>query len=94
TNLKCFVLIDLKAGKVTPQDIGQMNMYLNYFKLEESSEEDSEPIGIILSAKKDNILVRYALGSITNKLFISKYALYLPDKDELEHKLKVLMEEK
>ena len=94
TNLKCFVLIDLKAGKVTPQDVGQMNMYLNYFKSEESSGEDSEPIGIILSAKKDNILVRYALGSITNKLFISKYALYLPDKDELEHKLKVLMEEK
>lgn len=86
--LKCFVLIDLKIGKVRHNDIGQMNMYLNYFKEEENSTEDNEPIGIILSAEKNNFLVKYALGGITNKLFVSKYKLYLPDKRELENQLR------
>jgi len=86
--LKCFVLIDLKIGKVSHNDIGQMNMYLNYFKEEENSKEDNEPIGIVLVAKKDHPLVRYALGSLSNKLFVSKYQLYLPDKKELEKQLK------
>ncbi|MGE0793384.1 MAG: YhcG family protein [Candidatus Woesearchaeota archaeon] len=89
--LKCFVLIDLKIGKVSHQDIGQMNLYLNYFKKEENSKEDNEPIGIILSAKKDELLVEYALGGISNKLFISKYKLYLPNKKELENKLKQIL---
>jgi predicted nuclease of restriction endonuclease-like (RecB) superfamily len=90
--LKCFVLIDLKIGKVTHQDIGQMNMYLNYFKSEENLEADNEPIGIILSADKHNLLVKYALGGISNKLFVSKYKSYLPDKKELEFRLKSLVE--
>ena len=55
--LKCFVLIDLKIKQVEHNDIGQMNLYLNYFKAEENVEDDSEPIGIILSAEKDEILV-------------------------------------
>jgi len=87
--LKCFVLIDLKIGKATPADVGQMNMYLNYFKEEEKSE--NEPVGIILSAHKDSIEAKYALGSISNNLFISKYKLYLPDKKQLEKKLKELL---
>ena len=78
------MLIDLKIGKASHIDVGQMNMYLNYFKEEENSEEDNEPVGMILSAKKDNIEVKYALGGITNKLFVSKYKLYLPDKKILE----------
>ena len=90
--LKCFVLIDLKIGKVSHTDIGQMNMYLNYFKEEEKSVEDNDPIGIILSAEKDNFLVKYALGGISNKLFVSKYRLYLPDKKELEDKMRVLLQ--
>ena len=90
--LKCFVLIDLKIGKISHADIGQMNMYLNYFKEEENSSEDNEPIGIVLSAEKDSFLVKYALGGISNNLFVSKYLLYLPDKKELENKLKKLME--
>jgi len=90
--LKCFVLIDLKIGKASHIDIGQMNMYLNYFKAEENSEEDNEPVGIILSATKDNIEVKYALGGISNKLFVSKYKLYLPDKKELENRLRRLLE--
>ncbi len=89
--LKCFVLIDLKVGKVDHSDIGQMNMYINYFKSEENNKDDSNPIGLILSADKDNILVEYALGGISNKLFVSRYKIYLPDKKELENKLKALM---
>src|SRR3989344_2986389 len=89
--LKCFVLIDLKIGKANHVDIGQMNMYLNYFKEEEKSNSDNEPIGIILSADKDDILVKYALGSITNRLFVSKCKIYLPDKEELVKKVRNLL---
>lgn len=89
--LKCFVLIDLKIDDIKPADIGQMNMYLNYFKAEEKSKGDNEPIGIILSARKDKIKIDYALGGISNKLFISKYKFYLPNKKELEQKLKSLI---
>lgn len=89
--LKCFVLIDLKIGKVNHQNIGQMNMYLNYFKRKENNLEDREPIGIILAAEKDHIEVEYALGSISNKLFVSKYKLYLPKKKELEKRINVLL---
>ena len=85
--LRCFVLIDLKIGKVNHSDIGQMNMYLNYFKKEVNIEGDTKPIGIILSAEKDDIMVEYALGGISNKLFVSKYKLYLPDKAELKRRL-------
>ncbi len=92
TILKCYVLIDLKVGKITHQDIGQMNMYLSYFKSEVSTDNDNPPIGIILGAEKDDILVEYALGGITNKLFVSRYKLYLPNKKELKQRLKYLLE--
>lgn len=91
--LKCFVLIDLKRGEVTHQDVGQMNLYLNYFKKEVSTEGDNAPIGIVLGAAKDHILVEYATESISNQLFISKYQLYLPDKEQLENELNRLLEE-
>jgi len=93
--LKCFVLIDLKISRVEHSDIGQMNMYLNYFKKEEMTEGDNEPIGIILTKEKEEVVVEYALGGISNKLFVSKYKLYLPDKKELEAEVrKILKEEK
>ena len=82
--LKCFVLIDLKLGKITHQDIGQMNMYLNYFKKEEMTGDDNEPIGIVLGGEKDHVLVEYALGGMSNKLFASKYRLELPDRKLLQ----------
>lgn len=91
TILKCYVLIDLKTGKITHQDIGQMNLYINYFKAEVNSESDNPPIGIVLGTEKNNILVEYALGGINNKLFVSRYKLYLPDKEELTQKLKFLL---
>jgi predicted nuclease of restriction endonuclease-like (RecB) superfamily len=91
--LKCFVLIDLKRGRADHQDIGQMNLYLNYFKNEENTEGDGEPVGIILAADKDEILVEYATGSISNHLFVSKYQIHLPKKELLEHELRILLAE-
>lgn len=90
--LKCFVLIDLKRGEIEHNDIGQMNMYLNYFAKEENVEGDNPPIGIVLGAYKDHILVEYATENITNQLFVSKYQLYLPNKKELEKELERLLE--
>ena len=92
--LKCFVIIDIKTRPVKHTDIGQMNLYLNYFKTEENVEGDDEPIGIILSADKDEILVEYATGGISNKIFVSKYQLYLPDKTLLEQKMRDFLDEK
>jgi predicted nuclease of restriction endonuclease-like (RecB) superfamily len=92
--LKCFILIDLKIRNVAHSDIGQMNLYLNYFKTEENVEGDNEPIGIILSTEKDEILVEFATGGISNKIFVSKYQLYLPDKKQLQKKLKAIMDSK
>ena len=89
--LRCFVLIDLKIKTVEHNDIGQMNLYLNYFKAEENFEGENEPIGIILSANKDEVLVEYAMGGISNKIFVSKYQLYLPDKKTLQQKVKALI---
>ncbi len=81
--LKCFVLIDLKKNAVRHQDIGQMNMYLGYFAKEESAPDDNPPVGIILSHIKDELLVEYATYGMDSKLFVSKYELYLPNKEEL-----------
>ncbi|MBU2554101.1 MAG: DUF1016 family protein [Bacteroidetes bacterium] len=91
--LKCFVLIDLKTKHVKHQDIGQMNMYLNYFKAEENTEGDNPPIGIVLGADKNDILVEYAIGGISNNIFVSKYQLYLPDKKVLVEKVKEMITE-
>ncbi|KAA5536859.1 DUF1016 domain-containing protein [Taibaiella lutea] len=91
--LKCFILIDLKIRKVKHNDIGQMNFYLNYFKEEENVEGDNEPIGIIIAADKHEYLVKYATGGLSNKIFVSKYQLYLPNQKLLEEKVKEIMEE-
>jgi predicted nuclease of restriction endonuclease-like (RecB) superfamily len=92
TILKCFVLIDLKTRKVKHQDIGQINLYLNYFKEEENTEGDNEPIGIIIAADKHEFLVKYATGGLSNKIFVSKYQLYLPDQKVLENRIKEIID--
>ena len=84
----------LKIGTVSHEDVGQMNMYLNYFKAEENGAGDNDPIGIILAAKKDEIEIEYALGGLSNKLFVSKYKLHLPDKKVLQQRLEELLEGK
>ena len=90
--LKCYCLIDLKRGEVQHEDIGQMNFYLNYFKKEVCTEGDNEPIGIILGANADKLTMEYAMNNISNQLFVSRYQLYLPDRDLLEAQLKRLLE--
>lgn len=81
--LKCFVLIDLKKEEAGYEDVGQMNMYLGYFENEENTEGDNPPIGIVLAKEKDDLLVQYAMHNISSQLFVNKYQLYLPNKEEL-----------
>lgn len=81
--LKCFVLIDLKREAAGYEDIGQMNMYLGYFEKEENREGDNPPIGIVLARDKDEYVVEYAMHNISSRLFVSKYQLYLPTKEDL-----------
>ena len=82
--LKRYVIIDLKRGKVRPQDIGQMNMYLGYFAMDVNIEGDNPPIGVILGSDKNDVMVKYAMYGIDANLFVAKYQLYLPNIDELK----------
>jgi predicted nuclease of restriction endonuclease-like (RecB) superfamily len=82
--LKCFVLIDLKREEAGYEDIGQMNMYLGYFENEENTEGDNPPIGIVLAKEKDDLLVKYAMHNVSSQLFVNKYQMYLPQKEELQ----------
>ncbi|MDY6295235.1 MAG: PDDEXK nuclease domain-containing protein [Schwartzia succinivorans] len=94
--LKCFVLIDLKLGKVKHQDIGQMQMYVNYYKSNMLTEGDNEPIGIVLCAEKNEAVVKYTLGSDSNThIYASKYMPYMPTEEELKKELnsQILLEQ-
>lgn len=82
--LKCHILIDLKLGEFDHADAGQMNVYLNYFKENEMTENDNAPIGIILCSHRDNALVHYATGGLPHEVFVSKYKLQLPNENELK----------
>lgn len=90
--LKSYCLIDLKKDGVRHEDIGQMNLYLNYFKHEVCTEGDNEPFGIVLGAEKDRLTVQYALEGMTNQLFVSQYQLYLPDRDALSREVYRIIE--
>lgn len=82
--LKCFVLIDLKREEAGYEAVGQMNMYLGYFEQEENTDGDNPPIGIVLAKEKDELLIQYAMHNISSQLFVSKYQLYLPNREELQ----------
>lgn len=90
--LKCYVLIDLKRAEIKHSDVGQMNLYLNYFQTEVCQSDDNPPIGIVLGARKDELLMEYALQGITNQLFAAKYQLYLPKREELQAQLDALLD--
>ena len=90
--LKCYVLIDLNIGEVEHEHIGQMKLYLGYFTKEVNEETDNEPIGLILSEEKDDIMVEYAMLNDKSKLIVSKYQLYLPDIEQLKNKVKEILE--
>lgn len=85
--LRCLVLVDLKRGKFTHADAGQMNLYLNYAQEHLTFEGESDPIGIILCSDKDDAVVKYATGGINAKVFASKYLTELPDEDALRAEL-------
>lgn len=85
--LKCFVLIDLKIGDLTHQDLGQMQMYVHYYERELMNEGDNPPIGIVLCADKSESIVKYTLPENETQIFASKYKLYLPSEEELSQEL-------
>lgn len=90
--LRCFVLFDLKIGKLKHQDLGQMQMYVNYYDRYEKQDFENPTIGILLCQEKNDSLVELTLPKDSN-VFASEYQLYLPDKKLLQDKLKEWMEE-
>jgi predicted nuclease of restriction endonuclease-like (RecB) superfamily len=82
--LKCLVAIDLMLGHFKHEYAGAMNFYLNYLKAEEMEEGESPPVGLILCSEKNETHIEYALGGLSNRVFVSRYLLHLPAKEELE----------
>jgi len=87
--LKCFVLIDLKLGDLTHQDLGQMQMYVNYYTRELMNEGDNPPIGIVLCADKSEAIVKYTLSENDTQIFASKYMTYIPSEEEFKRELRL-----
>lgn len=85
--LKCFVIIDLKIGEIQHQDIGQMQMYVNYYDRNIKLEEENKTIGIILCQKKSDLLVEMTLPENNDQIFASRYQTVLPSKEELRNLL-------
>jgi predicted nuclease of restriction endonuclease-like (RecB) superfamily len=85
---RSFVLIDLKVGSLTHQDLGQMQMYVNYYQREITASDENPPIGIVLCADKNDAVVRYTLPEDNQQIFASRYKLYLPTEKELIDELK------
>jgi predicted nuclease of restriction endonuclease-like (RecB) superfamily len=81
--LKCHVLFDLKIGQFDHADAGQMNLYLNYYRENEMTKGDALPVGVILCAQKNQALVHYATGGLSQQIFVSEYLLNLPSEEEL-----------
>lgn len=85
--LRCFLLIDLKVGRLTQQDIGQMLLYTGYFQAEEKRNDENPPIGLILCTDKNEAVVRYTLSQTASKVFASRYQLHLPSEQQLAEEL-------
>lgn len=89
TILKCYILIDLKVGKLTHNDLGQIQLYVNYFDKERRAADDNPSLGLILCTDKNDAVVKYTLGeSRQDKIFASRYKLYLPTVAELKAELR------
>ena len=87
--LKCYVVIELKTRKLKHQDLGQLQMYVNYFDQEIKTEDDNKTIGILLCSDKNDNVVKYTLPEDNNQIFASKYKLYLPSLEELKNELEI-----
>ncbi|MFH0939962.1 MAG: PDDEXK nuclease domain-containing protein [Planctomycetota bacterium] len=89
TALKCYVIVDLKTGKLTHQDLGQLQLYVNYYDRKRRTEGDNPTLGLILCADKNDAVVRYTLGpNQQRKIFASRYKLHLPSEAELRAELR------
>lgn len=86
--LKCYCIIDIKVHKLSHSDLGQMQLYVNYFDQEIITEGDNPTIGLILCTEKNDAMVKYTLGEKTKQIFASKYQFHLPTEQELEEELK------
>lgn len=87
--LKCFVLIDLKTGKITHQDVGQMDMYIRMYDELKKSTDDNPTLGIVLCTETDEDIARYSVLHGNEQLFASKYKLYLPTEEELRNEIEM-----
>jgi predicted nuclease of restriction endonuclease-like (RecB) superfamily len=85
--LKCFLLIDLKVGDLTHQDIGQMDMYVKYYEDQVRQENDNPTIGLILCTEKDKTVVKYSVLNESEQLFASQYKTYLPSEKQLKEEI-------
>jgi len=86
--LKCYVVVDLKVGKLDHGDLGQMQLYVNYYDLEIADPADSPTIGLILCTDKNDAMVRYVLGEKSRQIFASRYQFQLPSEETLRAQLK------
>ena len=91
--LKCHVLIELKLQAFTCENIGQLNTYVSWYAKNVMAEGDSPPVGILLCTQKDHALVEYALAGMDNQLFVSKYQLHLPHREQLQRELERTLKE-
>ena len=91
--LKCHLLVELKVDKFTHEHIGQLNTYVTWYRQHMMSEGDNPPIGLLLCTDRDHTLVEYATASMDNRLFVSKYQLELPSKEELQKFLESMRKE-
>ncbi|GBU08424.1 DUF1016 domain-containing protein [Bacteroidales bacterium] len=91
--LRCFVILEIKTHKITHEDIGQLQMYVNYYDRNEKLPEESPSIGVLLCAEKNNTLVRYSLPEENKTIMASKYQLYLPTEKQLLTELQRELEE-
>jgi predicted nuclease of restriction endonuclease-like (RecB) superfamily len=82
--LKCHVLVELKLAEFNHENIGQLNTYVNWYRKNMTTDGDNPPIGILLCTQKDHALVEYAMAGMDNEIFVSKYLLELPKKEEMQ----------
>jgi len=87
TKLKCYVVVDLKTEKLSHADLGQMQLYVNYYDLEIRDKNDNPTLGLVLCTDKNEAMVEYLLGKGNEQIFASRYKLYLPAVEELENEI-------
>jgi len=92
--LKCHVLVELKLERFSHESIGQLNTYVSWYKKEMMTDGDNQPVGILLCTQKDRALVEYALAGMDNGLFVSKYQLELPKKEEMQRFIEKQVQER